>query len=633
MFTHSFFRFLKKLVFLYCVFSAFFGTSQTTVNAYAKITSITNNSVLALSNVDQTNHTFTVGGQVVVMQMQDNVIGTNTTNASSFGNLSSIANAGSYEIRTISARTPTSGSPTSVTLSAALTNTYNTGANSSVQMISFRDLGSNYTTTANISGNTWNGNVGGVIAFFVTNTLTLNHSVLADGLGFRGGAVSSNAAGDLTCVNTSYISTLTTLGKKGEGIYAATTTSFTQARGKILNGGGGGSENNAGGGGGGNYSAGGDGGLGYPCTTANSGRGLGGIALSGQISASRIFMGGGGGGGQANNSVATPGGNGGGIILIKANTIVTGTTCVSSITVSANGNTAADSGNDGAGGGGAGGSIVIQANAYSVNSACPITFRSNGGGGGSVGNSASHGGGGGGGQGVVIYSSAQPTTNVTTQTNNGAAGADNNSGNINAGSGGGSNGGGISSLPPSGTPLPIKLVKFRGELEKDKIKLSWTTASEKNSNYFLIEKSLDGINFSEIGKVFGNGNNNQTNEYSIYDYLPGSGLNYYRLKQTDYSGFEYSSLIYINYNTPFDFSVFPNPTDKESSFIVKCDLSGWENADVYLFELTGKELAHYRYKQSDKIEMSIKNMNLEKGIYLLKLQIGDNNKIKKLSVQ
>src|SRR5688572_6402364 len=207
----------------YLVLNAFFVllsldsyNSQTTVNAYARVTSVTNSSVLALSNVNVANHTFTVGGSVIVMQMQDNVIGTNTTNVSTFGDLSAIGNAGRYEVRTIAAVTPTSGTPTSVTLTSVLSNTFNTGTNSSVQMISFRDLGANYTTTANISGLTWDGNVGGVIAFSTTGTLTLNHRILADGLGFRGGSYSNNNSG-ATCTspsNTLYIANNANLGYK-----------------------------------------------------------------------------------------------------------------------------------------------------------------------------------------------------------------------------------------------------------------------------------------------------------------------------------------------------------------------------------------------------------------------------------
>ncbi|MEI6021985.1 MAG: T9SS C-terminal target domain-containing protein, partial [Bacteroidota bacterium] len=316
--NHAYWLFFSLLL-----ISGFYLKSQSTVNAYAKITAVSGSSVLTISNVDQTNHTFTVGGQVIIMQMQDDVIGSNTTNISTFGNLSSIANAGNYEIKTIAAITPTSGTPTSLTLTSVLANSYNTGANSSVQLITFRDLGANFTTTANISGITWNGNVGGVVAFYVTNTLTLNHRILADGLGFRGGLYSNDNGGSICTSNsnTLYIANNNQLGYKGEGIYKNTTNNFNNARGRLLSGGGGGNDHNAGGGGGGNFSAGGQGGNGYNNCTTFPGGGLGGISLSTQISASCVFMGGAGGGGQQNNGQNSAGGNGGGIILIKANTI------------------------------------------------------------------------------------------------------------------------------------------------------------------------------------------------------------------------------------------------------------------------------------------------------------------------
>jgi hypothetical protein len=626
---------MRNLITLSLILCALISQTQTTVNAYAKVTSVTGSSVLALSNVNISNHTFTVGGQVVIMQMQDNVIGTNTTNASTFGNLSSIASAGLYEIRTIAAVTPTSGTPTSLTLSATLANTYNFNTNSSVQLISFRDLGVNYTTSANISGPAWNGNVGGVIAFYVTNTLTLNHRIIADGLGFRGGSYSSNASGDFACVNTSYTSTLTTLGAKGEGIYLATVTSFSTGRGKILNGGGGGSENNAGGGGGGNYTAGGDGGLGYPCTLANSGRGLGGISLSGQISASRIFMGGGGGGGQANNGLSTFGGNGGGIILIKAGTIATSTTCGSSIQISANGVTAGNSGNDGAGGGGAGGSIIIEATTFTATATCPLTLMSNAGNGGSVGNGASHGGGAGGGQGVVIYSIAQPTTNITTQTNNGTPGSDNSGGTTNATGGGGSSNGGI--IASGSGPLPITLVFFKAEPLSGIIKLNWQTASEKNNKVFEIEKSADGINFIKIGTVNGAMNSSTLKNYEFNDTEPRIGFDYYRLKQVDVDGaFAYSPIVYIDIDDILSFSFYPNPLGGGDILSIHLEKHPGGPVEVMIYDMTGKQffsndLMPEHIDQPEEIE--IKNLNLDAGVYLLKVQSTYSTLIKKLLVK
>ncbi|PBQ32457.1 hypothetical protein CNR22_11975 [Sphingobacteriaceae bacterium] len=612
-------------------------TGQTTVNAYAKITSITGSNVLALSNVNISNHTFTVGGSVIIMQMQDNVIGTNTTNVSTFGNLSAIGSAGLYEIRTIAAVTPTTGTPTSLTLTSVLSNTYNTGANSSVQLISFRDMGLNYTTTANLSGLTWDGNVGGVVAFYVTNTLTINHRILADGLGFRGGIYSGSNSGPICTANsnTLYIANNNLLGFKGEGIYKNTNNTFNNARGRLLNGGGGGNDHNAGGGGGGNYTAGGVGGDGYNACTGFPGGGLGGISFSTQISASRIFMGGGGGGPQQNNGQNSSGGNGGGIILIKANTIATSTVCSATTRISANGVSAINGGNDGMGGGGAAGSIVIEATTFSVTTACPLTLAANGGNGGSVSDGASHAGGGGGGQGVVIYSSAQPTVNVTTQTNNGLAGADNSGGTLSAAPGGGASGAGI--ITAGSGPLPVELIDFKAESLEARILLNWATASETNNDCFMVERSTNGIDFVSITKVKGAGTTSSYNKYAAYDNEPVEGMSYYRLKQIDYNkSYKYSPIVPVNFSGIPDFAFFPNPIKSgETVSFTFTKNSAIKEFVVTITDFTGKQvwMENIYTGSGSKAEYLLEELRLQAGVYLLKMQSGSYSQVKKLFIQ
>jgi hypothetical protein len=611
--------------------------AQTILNAYARITAISNASVLSLSHVNISNHTFTVGGSVIVMQMQDNVIGTNTANNNAFGNLATIANAGRYEVRTIAAVTPTSGTPTSITLSAPLSITFNTGANASAQLISFRALGTNFSTTSNIGGLAWNGNIGGVIAFSVTSTLTLNHQVTADGIGFRGGVTSTAAGADFPCVSTSYISTLTTLGGKGEGIYLPSVSSYTRARARIINGGGGGSENNAGGGGGGNYTEGGTGGLGYPCNATNSGRGFGGLGLSAHIGAGRVFMGGGGGGGQGNNmATTTAGGNGGGIILIKATTIASSGSCGSGAIISANGLTAGNSGGDGAGGGGAGGSVVIEASLFSINPACALTVRTNGGNGGNVGSSAAHGGGAGGGQGVVVYSSSQPTMNVTTQTNNGSAGADNSGGTVTAGNGGGSNGSGI--ISSGSGPLPVEWLRFTGTLQDTRVLLDWSTATETNNDYFIVERSIDGRDYTAVsGRIRGAGTSYSYQGYQVYDHEPRPGLNYYRIRQTDYNGdHKYSPLISVDVSAGQDAFFFPNPLRRGEplSFVFR-NASGFRTWTVTVCDMTGKELHSetFRTGQESDGPQEWGSPDLQPGAYLLKVRGEAFIQVRKLMVE
>lgn len=426
---------------------AFKGAGQVIYNAYANVTNISGNT-FTVSSVNETNHTFTIGQKVVIIQMQDNVIGTNSTNIVSFGDLSNIQSAGLYEAQIITGLTRTSGVLTTLTFSGGIVNTYNINSNSRVQVVTFRNLSNSaFTTTSNITGAAWNGTVGGVIALDVGGDFTIAHNISADGIGFRGGATTTNysAVPCTAASNTVYIANDGQQGYKGEGIYRTSSSTFANCRGKILNGGGGGNNHNGGGGGGGNYEQGGTGGIGWNNCTTNPGGGLGGISLKNVISA-RVFMGGGGGGGQQNDGQGSAGGNGGGIVLIKADRLITSGSCGSTPTISANGLSSVNSGQDGAGGGGAGGAMVFQVNSYSVVNTCSVVISVNGGNGASAIHTDVHGGGGAGGQGYVVFSTPTPTTNVLVTANNGTPGCNNNSSptcTSSAGSASGTNGGGI----------------------------------------------------------------------------------------------------------------------------------------------------------------------------------------------
>lgn len=605
------------------------------INAYAKVSAIDGGAItLTVTNVNEAVHTFTVGGKVIIMQMQDDVIGTNTTNVSTFGNLGSIGNAGNFEIRTIASRLPAVGTPTSITLNAGLINTFNTGANSSVQIITFRDMGTNFTTTANIIGLAWNGNVGGVIAFEVANILTLNHSVSADAIGFRGGARSTDNSGPVCAVgnSTPYMANNANQGWKGEGIYKNTNTTFNNSRGKILTGGGGGNDHNAGGGGGGNFSTGGQGGNGYNNCTTYPGGGLGGISLSGSITGSRIFMGGGGGGGQQNNSVGSVGGNGGGIVLIKATVLATSTVCSSAIKVTANGQTAANTGNDGAGGGGAAGSIILQITTYSANPACPLSITANAGSGGNCNDGSAHAGGGGGGQGAIVFSTTTPTVNISVATNNGLPGKDNSGGTTSGTSGGGVNNDGV--IPSSGGVLPIELLNFDGEKENAQVKLFWKTTYEKDNDYFTIEKSSDAINFFGIGDLKSKGNSFSNNEYELYDHNPFSGINYYRLKQTNIDKtFKYSQTINIQFNNNYDFSVFPNPLNNNQTLLITLNNNFKSQVELTIYDASGKIVLTRFFNIADQKEIKLENLNLSSGLYVVRLNNDFMSMTKKLIIE
>ena len=85
--------------------------------------------------------------------------------------------------------------------------------------------------------------------------------------------------------------------------------------------------------------------------------------------------------------------------------------------------------------------------------------------------------------------------------------------------------------------LPVELLDFTAKNEKGQVvRLAWTSTSEINSDYYGIERSVDGVSFSEIGKSKGAGNSNAVMKYSFDDHQPLVGKNYYRLKQVNFTG-------------------------------------------------------------------------------------------------
>lgn len=111
------------------------------------------------------------------------------------------------------------------------------------------------------------------------------------------------------------------------------------------------------------------------------------------------------------------------------------------------------------------------------------------------------------------------------------------------------------------TALPIELLSFDAECENNNTLITWITASEINNDYFVLEKSIDGINFYELATIKGAGNSNTQLSYSAIDdeHLPGVG--YYRLNQIDFDGQNSYSNTIVKECGSNDFNIYPNPTN------------------------------------------------------------------------
>ncbi len=173
----------------------------------------------------------------------------------------------------------------------------------------------------------------------------------------------------------------------------------------------------------------------------------------------------------------------------------------------------------------------------------------------------------------------------------------------------------------SSTPLPIELISFTGRNEGDKNLLEWTTASEMNSDYFIIErdKGQGTGEWEEIGKAKGAGNASATRNYSFLDREPSAGINYYRLKQTDYDGkFTYSNVVHITMKQFNSVTISPNPAKESLQITISGFLNFKTEINVRIYDVLGREVYNYQFLDPKSL-LNLDVNALSKGMYFLKI--------------
>ncbi|MFN0188977.1 MAG: T9SS type A sorting domain-containing protein [Bacteroidia bacterium] len=86
------------------------------------------------------------------------------------------------------------------------------------------------------------------------------------------------------------------------------------------------------------------------------------------------------------------------------------------------------------------------------------------------------------------------------------------------------------------SPLPVVLKSFTVENKNEGALSIWETASEFNNDYFILERSWDGIVYEYLGQVKGYGTTTVSHKYSFTDDAPYLEISYYRLTQVDIYG-------------------------------------------------------------------------------------------------
>jgi hypothetical protein len=179
------------------------------------------------------------------------------------------------------------------------------------------------------------------------------------------------------------------------------------------------------------------------------------------------------------------------------------------------------------------------------------------------------------------------------------------------------------------SPLPIELVEFNAKAEGKRVRLDWTTASEIDNDYFTVERSTDVKEYSYIDRVSSYLHNSSIMlNYTTYDEHPLYGLQYYRLKQTDFNGeYTYSEprAVWFGSRAPFDITNVYGEASSSNNINVDFMYNSNEPVTVIITDAAGRLLFKEDNVAATKGENSIKlNSSLPHGLYFISLKNSDD---------
>jgi len=182
---------------------------------------------------------------------------------------------------------------------------------------------------------------------------------------------------------------------------------------------------------------------------------------------------------------------------------------------------------------------------------------------------------------------------------------------------------GITGLSPfaigSQGVLPIELMFFTATPKGKTVFLEWRTATELDNAYFHIERSTNGRDFAEIGKIAGAGTSLVPLDYTFTDVLPLNGWNYYRLRQVDFDGrFAYSPIQAVRMEkdgNKVGMQLFPNPASQELNLTTNDAMQPGDRLEIY--DVTGQLVL--RFSASDVFNVPVDVSQLPVGTYTVRL--------------
>jgi hypothetical protein len=168
--------------------------------------------------------------------------------------------------------------------------------------------------------------------------------------------------------------------------------------------------------------------------------------------------------------------------------------------------------------------------------------------------------------------------------------------------------------------LPVDLVWFKAALQTpNSVAIRWQTASELNSQSFIVEKSQTIDGFEAVAVLNAKGNSSQLNTYELEDNNPNIGQNYYRLKSLDLDGsYSYSRPVAVWVENPSELvTVYPNPSEQRQFNV---QLSNAQNANFAMSNTLGQGVLIKTQVKNENTIQVICPASTPSGNYLLMIK-------------
>lgn len=191
----------------------------------------------------------------------------------------------------------------------------------------------------------------------------------------------------------------------------------------------------------------------------------------------------------------------------------------------------------------------------------------------------------------------------------------------------------------AGASLPVKLTSFTAQLSSNnKVDLKWSTATEINASHFVIERSVDGKTYNELGIEFAAGNSTSVKNYQYTDNIGSTDktVYYYRLRMVDADGSsEYSAVRIIRIGkqneTIVTILTYPNPVTSEVRITIPANWQG-KKATYEVVNANGQTAKRTEVANASQTE-TLNTSSLAPGFYLLRVTCDNATAIQKIIKQ